>query len=89
LVEGKPLYSGRTLDDDDDDDLWYRFFLLFLSMGWHYVSELQSPKTLLFIPGWCSYVSEARWNDNDRGELKTRRGSCPSVSVSTKNPSWN
>jgi hypothetical protein len=21
LVEGKPLYSGRTLDDDDDDDL--------------------------------------------------------------------
>jgi hypothetical protein len=31
---------------------------------------------------------EHRWNDTDRGKLKTRRKTCPSATLSTTNPTW-
>jgi hypothetical protein len=44
------------------------FFLLFMSMGWDYVSEHQSPTGLLLIPQVIYKNGEPRWNDMDRGE---------------------
>jgi hypothetical protein len=38
-------------------------------MGWDYVSELQSPTCLLFIPQIIYEYGEPRWNDIDRGKL--------------------
>jgi hypothetical protein len=38
----------------------------FMSMGWDYVSELQPPSGLLFIPQMIYEHGEPRWNDTDR-----------------------
>jgi hypothetical protein len=45
-------------------------FMLFMSMGWDYVSELRPPVGLLFIPQMICERGEPRWNDIDRGQPK-------------------
>jgi hypothetical protein len=44
--------------------------ILFMSMGWNYVSELRPPTGLLFILNMIYGHEETRWNDIDRGKPK-------------------
>jgi hypothetical protein len=46
-------------------------FLLFMSMGWDYVSELRPPTGLLSIPQLIYEYGELRWNDIVRGKPKS------------------
>jgi hypothetical protein len=43
---------------------------------------------LLFIPQLIFEHGETLWNYIDRGNVKTRRITCPSVTVCTINPTW-
>jgi hypothetical protein len=45
--------------------------LLFISMDWDYVSELQPPTSLLFIPQIIYEYGEPRWNHVDRRKSKS------------------
>jgi hypothetical protein len=44
--------------------------LLFMLMEWDYISELQPPTGLLFIPQVIYEYREPQWNDIDRGKPK-------------------
>jgi hypothetical protein len=46
--------------------------LLFMSVGWDCVSELQPPPALLFIPQMI-YEYGAQWNDMERGKTEEFR----------------
>jgi hypothetical protein len=48
----------------------YVYLLLFMSMGWDYVSELQSPTGVLFLPQMIYKYGIPRWNNIDRGTPK-------------------
>jgi hypothetical protein len=63
-------------------------YLSFMSVGCDYVSELQPPTGLLFIPRW--YMSmESHGGMILTGEKwRTRRKTCPSTTLSTTNPTW-
>jgi hypothetical protein len=61
-------------------------WLLSMSMGWHYVSELRPPVRLLFPQIICEYA-EQRWNDIDR-EIRSWRKTFPNATFSTTNPTW-
>jgi hypothetical protein len=43
--------------------------VVIMSMGWDYVSDLQPPAGLLFIPHMIYELENAWWNDVDRGKL--------------------
>jgi hypothetical protein len=62
--------------------------LLFKSMGWDCVSELQSPTGPLFIPQVVCEYGEPWWNYIDRGKLKNSEKRCHSATLSTTSPSW-
>jgi hypothetical protein len=42
---------------------FFHFDIMFMSMGWAYVSELHPPKGLLFIPQIIYEYGEPRWNN--------------------------
>jgi hypothetical protein len=42
---------------------WNLTFMLFMSMGWNYVSEVRPPACLLFIPQVIYEYAEPWWND--------------------------
>jgi hypothetical protein len=44
--------------------------MYFMSIWWDYVSELQTPMGLLFIPHMMYEYGEPRWNDNDSRKPK-------------------
>jgi hypothetical protein len=50
--------------------IFKELLLLFMSMGWDYISELRPPMDLLNIPQMIYEDGEPRWNDIDRGNLK-------------------
>jgi hypothetical protein len=52
------------------DVYWNWNLLLFVLMGWDYVSELRPPTGLLFIPQMTGEYRELRWNDIDGGKPK-------------------
>jgi hypothetical protein len=62
--------------------------LLFISIGWHYVSELRTPKDLAFILQMIYERGESRWNYTDKENRRTQRKSCPSATFSTTCPTW-
>jgi hypothetical protein len=62
--------------------------LLFVSMGWDYVSELRPLTSLLFIPQMTYESEEAQWNDSDRGKPNKFEKTCPSAILSTTKPTW-
>jgi hypothetical protein len=62
--------------------------LLFMSMGWDYVSELQPLMGLLFIPQMIYKSVKPWWNYTDRGKPKNSEKTCPSATLSTTNPTW-
>jgi hypothetical protein len=49
-------------------------FMLFMSMGRGYVSELQSPTSLLFISQMTYEYGEQRWNYTGRGKTEELEG---------------
>jgi hypothetical protein len=57
-------------------------------MGSDYVSELLPLTDILFIPQMIYEYGERRWKDIDRENLRTRRKTCPSATLSTTNPTW-
>jgi hypothetical protein len=59
--------------------------LLFMSMGWNYVSELWPPTGLLFIPQMIYEYGEPQWNDTDGENRRSRIKNCPSTTLSTTN----
>jgi hypothetical protein len=63
--------------------------VLFMSMGWDYVSELRQPTGILFITQMiCVYGGMMEWHDGMifTGETRrTRRKTCPSATSSTTN----
>jgi hypothetical protein len=60
--------------------------LLFMSMEWDNVSEMQLPTGLLFIPQVIYEYGEPWWNDTDRGKPKNSEKTCPSATLSTTYP---
>jgi hypothetical protein len=58
--------NGRRVMADQDTDCKMKL-LLFMSMGWDYISELRLPSDLLFITKMI-YEKEPWWNDIDRGK---------------------
>jgi hypothetical protein len=62
--------------------------VLFMSIGWDNVSEMRPPKGLLFISQVMYEYGEARWNNTDRGNRRTRRKTCHSATWSSTNPTW-
>jgi len=65
-----------------------RYFKVFMSMGWDYVSELRSPTGLLFILQVIHEHGKPWQNDNGGRNRRTRRKTCPSATLSTINPTW-
>jgi hypothetical protein len=57
-------------------------FMLSMSMGWDYVSELWPPMGLLLIPQIIYEYGEPWWNDIDRKKWITCRNTCPSATLS-------
>jgi hypothetical protein len=57
-------------------------------MGQDYVSEMGPPTGLLFIPQKTYEYGGPQWNHNDMGKSKILEKNCPSVTSSTKNPTW-
>jgi hypothetical protein len=67
-----------------ENKLAQRSLLLFMSMGWDYVSELRPPTGLLFFPRW--YMSMEHWcNDTDRWKLKNSEKNLPIATLFTTN----
>jgi hypothetical protein len=49
-----------------------KLFMMTISMGWDYVSELRPPTGLFFTPQVIYEHREPWWNDVGRGKLLTR-----------------
>jgi hypothetical protein len=62
---------------------------MFMSMGWHEVSELRPPTGLLFISQVIYEYGELREKMMITGEnQRTQRKPCLSATLSTTNPTW-
>jgi hypothetical protein len=79
-----PWWTERGLisDVDKKEDL----LLLFMSMGWDYVSELRPSTGLLFIPKMIHEYGESWRNDTDRKKQNNSEKSCSSNTLSKTNP---
>jgi hypothetical protein len=77
-----------TRQYNPEDSSEHITFMLFLSMGWDNVSELQSPTGLLFILQVKYEYGEPWWDDTDRGNKIIRRETWQSATLSTTNIMW-
>jgi hypothetical protein len=56
--------------------------LLFMSMRWNYISQMQPPTGLLLYTQESQMTyehGEPRWNNTEKANGRTRRETCPSV----------
>jgi hypothetical protein len=87
------LHSGcwntNIINTKDLPDVVVKWLLLlFMSTGGDNVSELWPSTGLLFILQKIYEYGQPLWNDTDGGSWRTQRKTCPSATLSTKNPTW-
>jgi hypothetical protein len=81
VVAPRSLVTKKTMATIQKTTDWL------ISMRWDYVSELLPLTDILYIPQMIR-IGERRWNGADWENWRTRRKTCPSVTLSAINPTW-